>query len=123
MSSSSSCGGQSASIRAASGGLRRKVKQHLSYFTLFMNECWVLKQQDHYLTLLHTVGVIAVTFGSKLKSYVCLAASRHLCVVSFRPVLLLEIRVVEAAMLEHRVFVQTLMSWGVSYGSSSSWAG
>ncbi|MED6253022.1 hypothetical protein ATANTOWER_020904 [Ataeniobius toweri] len=63
--SSSGRGGTSASIRDASGGLRNKVRPRLFYYTLYMNEHWVHEQENHYLTLLHTIGVIAVTFGSK----------------------------------------------------------
>ncbi|MEQ2265796.1 hypothetical protein XENORESO_012761 [Xenotaenia resolanae] len=74
-------GGKPASIRAASGNLRRKAKPRLFYYTLYMNECWIHEEQNHYLSWLHVIAVIVVTFGSQLKSHVCLPARRHSGVV------------------------------------------
>ncbi|MED6245910.1 hypothetical protein ATANTOWER_010010 [Ataeniobius toweri] len=98
--------GKSTSIRAASGNLRRKVKPHLSYYILFMNECWSHEQQNQYLTLLHTISMIIVIFGFKLKSDVCLPARRHSRVVPLLSDSRLKPAWKEAAMLEHSIFVQ-----------------
>ncbi|MEQ2252305.1 hypothetical protein ILYODFUR_020435 [Ilyodon furcidens] len=46
-----------------------------------MNECWIHEEQNHYLSWLHVIAVIVVTFGSQLKSHVCLPARRHSGVV------------------------------------------